>query len=198
MLSSSTGCLSCLVVHPPHRCRCHLVGALSSVPHIIVVSCPPHHCCCCRPWAIHPVEALSLLLSGRGLIHSPRHCQPSLTLSSLSSLSAGHLSCRGLVLVVIWWRPCRHWELSSVPHKTIIVIIVCGPFVLRRPCCHCQLSPTLLPSLSSAGHLSCRDLILVVIWWGPCHHWGLLSVPTSSSSLSMDHFSCGGLVLIVV
>ena len=85
--------------------------------------------------------------------------------------------------------------------ETLIVIVVCRPFVLWRPCCHCchcQPSPTSLLSSSSTGHLSCGGLVLVVIWWGPCRHWGLLSAPTSSSSSSMGHFSCGGLILIVV
>ena len=199
-LLSSTGCLSCLVVHPPRRHRRHLVGASSSIPHIVVVSHPPHCCHRHHPRAIRPVEASSLLLSGRGLIHSPHHRQPSPTSLLSLSLSVGHSSCGGLVLIIIWWWPCRHWELSSVPHIAVVVIVVHGPFVLQRPRRHhhcCQLSPTSLPLSLSAGHLSCGGLILVVIWWGPCCCWGSLSVPTSSS-LSVGHFSCGGLVLIIV
>ena len=203
-LSSSMGCLSCLVICPPCCCCC-LVGASSSIPHVVVISHPPHHHCHC-PWAICPVEALSLLLSSRGLVHSPGRCrQPSPTLLLLLLLlSAGHSSCRGLIHVVIWWGPCRHWESLSVPTSSLS---------------------------SSAGHFSCRGLILVVVWWGSCCPSLTLSSslssaclvgasslphivvvicgplvlqrpcpsPTLSSSLSsLGHLSCGGLVAIVV
>ena len=160
--SSSAGCLSCLVVRPSHRC-CHC--------------CRCHHCCCCccccchrrrHPWDICPVEASSPSSSSRGVvIRPPCHhhhpwavCPAEATLSSsssgprrlsptLSSSSAGHLPCKGLVAVIVQWGLHR-------PSLTILIVII-------------------------------------IIWWGPCH----LS-PTSSSSSSAGHLSCGGLVAVVI
>ena len=78
------------VLQRPHP-HCHLVGALLLLGNIV---CPPHCCHHCHcPWGICPVETLSSSLSGGGLV------VPSSTLLSL--LSMGHLSCKGLVAVVV-------------------------------------------------------------------------------------------------
>ena len=104
-------------------------------------------------------------------------CCPSPT--SLSTLlSAGHLSCRGIV--VVWWGHC-HCHLSAFTccrqmggqgeGEGIILFISSSSWpssctlivIIRPPCPRCP-SPTSLPL--SVGHLSCKGVI--VIWWG--HH----------------------------
>ena len=143
-------------------------------------------------WAIRPVEALSLSLLSSG---------------GLIIHSPHHH--RQL-------SPTSPSSLSSVGHLSCRGLVVCS---LHRLC---QPSPTSLLSSSSTGNLSCRGFILVVIWWGPCHHWGSSSVPhivvivisrtlvlqrphcpspmLSSSSLlsSLGHLSCGGLIAVIV
>ena len=202
---SSAGRLSCLVVHPP-RCCCWVdlvvhhrhrhccpqaicpVGASLSVPHVVVVihgpfdlQRPCHHRC--------PVGCL--------VVRSPHHChQPSPTSSSLSS-STGHLTCRGLVIVVVRWG-----ALSSIPHIIVIsrpphhrhhrhhpwaicpaealssslsggglvlVLVVCGLFVLQRPCCRCCLMGASSSSSSSAVLFSCGGLVPVIVIVSPRH-----------------------------
>ena len=143
--SSSVGCLSCFIVHLSHRChRCRRRRRR-------------------RLRDICPVEALSPLLSSRGLvIHPPRrHRRPqavcpaevtSLLLSSgprclsptLSSSSAGHLPSKGLVAVVVQWG-----VTSSVPHR-----------------CRCHRRPPPTLSLLSMGHLPCKGLVAVIVRWG--------------------------------
>ena len=56
-LSSAVPHIVVIVIHGPFDlwrpcCCCCLVGALSSIPHIIVTSRPPQHCWCCCPQAI--------------------------------------------------------------------------------------------------------------------------------------------------
>ena len=140
----SVGCLSCFVVHLSHRC-CHC-------------------CCCCCPRDIYPVEASSPSSSGRGLVIRPPRCHrrpqavcpaevSSSSLSSgphclsptSSSSSTGHLPCKGLVAIVVWWG-----VMLSVP---------------RRCCCHCRPPPTSSLSLS-VGHLPCKGLVAVIVRWG--------------------------------
>ena len=182
--SSSMGRLSCFVVRLSHCCRrCRR---------------------CCRPRDICPVEASSLLSSGRGLVIRPPRChrhpqavcpvEAMLSLSSgprclspTSSLSsAGHLPCKSLVAVVVWWG-----VMSSVPHR-------CR--------CHRQPPPTL--SSSSTGHLPCKGLVAVIVRWGlrclsptvvtvvvighPPHHRPWAICPAEALSLSS---SGGGLIV---
>ena len=110
-----------------------------------------------------------------------------------SSSSMGHLSCRGHVPIVIWWG-------GRVVPPHIIVVVVHGPFVLRRP--HRHRCPVGASSLSSAGLLSCGGLVPVVVIVGPCDiiviRWGpppcrsllttLAASSSSSSSLSGEGF----------
>ena len=198
LLLLSMGCLSCLVICPPCHCcqvglvvhhpHCHCcpwavcpVGALSSVPHIIVVVIivhgpvvlwRPHPCCylvgfiICSPHCHHrcPHPLLLLLSSGGHIIHPPL-----LALSSLSSMD--HLSCRGLLVVAVQWgfvvhspchccRPFPTSSSSAVPH--IVIVVVCRPFDLWRHCCCC----------CSVGALS--SVLHIVVTSHPpqhrCHH----------------------------
>ena len=111
--------------------------------------------------------------------------------------------------------PCRPFPTSlspTVPH-IVVVVVVHGPFDLRRPCrccclvgclvvhssrrCH-QPSPTSsLLSSSSVGHLPCGGLVLVVIWWGPrprpCRLQAICPAEASSPLLSD-----GGLLLLLL
>ena len=130
-LSSSGG----LVVRSPHRRRRR--WGSSSAPHIVVV-----------------IVRGSFVLRRPVLIvvwWGPRRPSPTSSSTSTSS-SVGHLSCGGLITVVV------HLGLRR-PSPTIVVVIVVwwGP---RR------LSPTSSLSSSSAGHLSCGGLVAVVIQWG--------------------------------
>ena len=183
----------------------------------------------------HPVEASSLLLSGRGLVIRPRRrrrrylvglivCPP--LLSSLSLSATPHIivvvvvrgpfvlrrlcHCHRPVgasssipcIIVVSRPPHRHcccccWRSSSAPH----VIVVRGSFVLWRPRPrHCLVGASLsLPHIVAiVVHLGLRCpsptiVVIVVVWWGP----HCLS-PTSSSSSSAGHLSCRGLVAVVI
>ena len=68
-----------------------------------------------------------------------------------------------------------------------------------RPPYHCCLVGALLSlstlSLSSStGHLSCKGIIAIIVWWGPCHLSPISPLPPSSMGLLF----CGGLVPIIV
>ena len=244
----SAGRLSCggLVVHPPHRRR----RPWASCP--VEASSPSLSGGPCRP---SPTSSSSLSTSLVAIVvqwgprrpsptvivvvavwwgfigRSPRHC---CQLSPTSS-SVGHLTCGGLVVVIVRWGPCHPFPMllsPAIPHS-VVVIVVHGPFDLQRPCCrHCpvgclvvrsprrrhQPSPTLSSLSSSTGHLTCGGLVVVVVHGPfdlrrPCHcrcPVGCLVVhssrrrhqpsPTSSSSSSssVGHLPCGGLVLVII
>ena len=175
-LSLSAGCLSCLVIHPPH-----------------------HYYCCLQTTC--PAKAISPLLSGGRPCHpSPaaviivvwwRSCHSSPT--SLSSSSTGHLFCKGLIAVIVQWGPCH-------PSSAIVVIVIvwwephcpspmlsllsaghlpCGGLIAVivqwGPPSHwsslttlAALSP-LLPSSKEEEESWSSLTILVVVWQGPHH-----------------------------
>ena len=179
----------------------------------------------CRPSpTIIVVVAVQWGFVGR----SPCHRRQLSPTSSLSS--AGHLTCRGLVIVVVRWGPCHPFPTSlspAVPHSVVIVVIH-GPFDLRRPCRRrcpvgClvvrsprrrhQPSPTSSSSLSSTGHLTCGGLVVIIVWWGallsvphvvvishPPHHCRRRRHPWAicPAEASSSSLSGGGLVLILV
>ena len=74
-----------------------------------------------------------------------------------SSLSMSHLSCGGLVLI-IWWG-------GLVVISTLLLLLLLS---------------------SSAGHLSCRGLVAVVVQWGPPPHHPRVFCPVEASSPSLS------------
>ena len=134
----SVGHLSCLVVRPSHRCR----------------RCRRRH----HPWDICPVEASS---PSSSLSSGPHHLSP-----TLLSLSAGHLPCKGLIAVVVWWG-----VTSSVPHHCHR----CRCHRLRATCPAKALSLSLSgggyvvcpPPLSSLLSLATPHIVVVVVVHGP-------------------------------
>ena len=135
--------------------------------------------CCRHPWAICPAEATSSLTDGA--LSSDLPTSPS------SSSSVSHLSCGGLILVIIWWgglvvpsphRRCHcHCPWAICPAEALLpslssgglIIIIHGSFVLRRPHphhCHCQSLPhchCLVGASSSLPVLADRPCCIVIV-----------------------------------
>ena len=145
----------------------HLVGtsnfdnwSLRKVGKSIIVVCPPHPCIvvsCCRRWVRASGSVFEANGKGCGGKVSTRE------LLSLSlSLSAGHLTCGGLAIIV-WWGPCR---LSVIGHpllhlssSSIIVVVACGGKAR-------EVGDVIHPP--HRGIIIIIIIIVVIIWWG--HH----------------------------
>lgn len=125
---------------------------------------------------------------------------------SLSLSSVGHLSCGGLVLIIIWWAPSSIPTLSlsllSAGHLfcrgLVTVVVWWGP---RCPQAFCPVE-ALSSSLFDGASLSVPHTIVIVIGFPwpfvlqrPCHPF-----PTDRPLLllsllsSMGLSSCGGLI----
>ena len=147
--------------------------------------CPPQGDEGCRRHlqAICSVEAMSSLTDGA--------LSSNLPTSPLSSSSISHLSCRGLVLVVIWWgglvtpsphRHCRcHRPRAICPVEALspllssggLLVVIHGSYVLQRPrprhcrcrssphCCHLVGASSSLPFLADCP---CCIVIVIVVW----------------------------------
>ena len=176
-LSSGRG----LVIRPPHHHhRRYLVG---------LIVCPPH--CRHRPRATCPAKASLPSLSGGGsrrlsptvvvvIVGHPPHHRHHPWATCPAKASSPSLSGGGYVVCP---PPLSLLSSSATPH-IIVVIVVCGPFVLQRLCRRHHpvgasssvphivivvgdhLPPPMSLLLSFTGHLSCGGLVAIIVWWG--------------------------------